>query len=167
MLRRGVLFAALLLSAWTMGLEFAHVLEWGPKASYPGPLYVRLQESLYNWYGNVGGVIYVLAVVCTVALAVLTWRDHASRGLAVAAAAVELAALVVFLAVVLPVNSRFPVHGSGAVPTGWTALRDRWEAGHASGFVLFTVGFILLVVIALRSGAQHPDEVRQHTTAAR
>ena len=167
MLRRGGLFAALLLSAWTMGLEFAHVLEWGPKASYPGPLYVRLQESLYTWYGNVGGVIYVLAVVCTVALAVLAWQDHASRGLAVAAAAVELAALVVFLAVVLPVNSRFPVHGSGAVPAGWVALRDRWEAGHATGFVLFTVGFILLALTALRSGTQHPDEVRHQTTAAR
>jgi hypothetical protein len=38
----------------------------GTEASYPGPLYARLQESLYNWYGNVGGVIYVLAVVATI-----------------------------------------------------------------------------------------------------
>ena len=32
----------------------------------------------------------------------------------VAAAAVKVVALVVFLTVVLPVNSRFPVHGSGS-----------------------------------------------------
>jgi hypothetical protein len=79
--------AALLLSALTMGLEFAHVLEWGPKASYSGPLYSRLQESLYVWYGNIGGVIYVLAVVATVVLAVIAVRDHAWRSLTVAAGA--------------------------------------------------------------------------------
>ena len=67
------------LSALTMGLEFAHVLEWGPKAGYSGPLYTRLQESLYVWYGNLGGVIYVLAVICTVALAVLAVRDRTRR----------------------------------------------------------------------------------------
>jgi len=38
---------------------------------------------------------------------------------------VELVALVVFLEVVLPVNPRFPVHGSGAVPAGWETLRAR------------------------------------------
>jgi hypothetical protein len=153
MLRRSGLFAALVLTAWTMGLEFAHVLEWGPKASYPGPLYVRLQESLYVWYGNIGSVIYVLAVASTVALAAAACRDRAARGPAVAAAAAELVALAVFLAVVLPVNSRFPVHGSGAVPPGWAALRDRWEVGHTIGFVLFTTAFALLLAVVLRPGA--------------
>src|SRR5579875_627791 len=150
MLRRGGLFTALLLTALTMGLEFAHVLEWGPKASFPGPLYVRLQESLYNWYGDIGSVIYVLAVVATVALAVLARRDRASCGLLVPAAVAEMAALIVFLTVVLPVNSRFPVHGSGAVPAGWQTLRDHWETGHAIGFALFTAAFILLAMTALR-----------------
>ena len=51
MRRRWVLVAALLLTAWTMGLEFAHVLEWQPKSAYPGPLYVRLQEPLYRVLG--------------------------------------------------------------------------------------------------------------------
>ena len=79
---------------------------------------------------NLGGVIYVLAVICTVALAVLAVRDRAWRSLPVAAAAVEVVALVVFLMVVLPVNSRFPVHGSGAVPGGWAGLRDRVRTVH-------------------------------------
>jgi hypothetical protein len=122
----------------------------GTESQLPRPPYARLQESLYNWYGNIGGVIYVLAVVATIMLAVLAWREHASRGLAVAAATMEVAALIVFLTVVLPVNSKFPVHGSGAVPAGWAGLRDRWEAGHATGFVLFTVAFIVLTLTALR-----------------
>jgi hypothetical protein len=85
MSRRATLFAALMLTALTMGQEFAHVLEWAPKASYSGPLYTRLQESLYDWYGNIGGVIYVLAVICTVAVALLAWRAAAGRGIALAA----------------------------------------------------------------------------------
>ena len=167
MLRRSSLFAALLLSALTMGLEFAHVLEWGPKASYPGPLYMPLQESLYDWYGNIGGVIYVLAVIATIMLAAQAWREHASRGLAVTAAAIEVAALVVFLTVVLPVNSNLPVHDSGAVPAGWAGLRNRWEAGHATGFALFTAAFIVLAIAALHGDTRLSAEIHQHETSAR
>ena len=78
-----------------------------------------------------------------------------------AAAVAEVAALVVFLVVVLPVNSRFPVHGAGAVPAGWQALRDRWEAGHAAGFALFTVAFLLLGVAAVRTGGTSPRGTRR------
>ena len=74
-MRRAVTLVALLSTALTMGLEFAHVLQWPQKQHYDPNLYARLQESLYVWYGNVGGIIYLVAVVATVALAVLTrWR---------------------------------------------------------------------------------------------
>lgn len=149
MVRRGFYVAGLLLTAWTMGLEFSHVLEWAPKATYSGPLYVRLQESLYVWFGNVGGVIYVLAIVACVVLAVLHRRDRAVRVLVSVSAVLEVVALIVFFTVVYPVNFRFPVYGSGAVPPDWAALRDRWELGHAIGFVLFTAAFVLLVLSAL------------------
>lgn len=36
------------------------------------------------------------------------------------------------------------------MPAGWRALPDRWEAGHAVGFVLFLAAFVLLVVAALQ-----------------
>ncbi|MGH3096650.1 MAG: hypothetical protein ACRDMV_11715 [Streptosporangiales bacterium] len=156
MLRRGIYFGAMLLSACTMGLEFAHVLEWQPKTHYPAALYVRLQESLYIWFGNVGSVIYVLAIVASVALAVALRKERSSRGLVTAAAALEVIALITFLTIVYPVNLQFPVHGSGAVPAGWAALRDRWELGHAVGFALFTAAFILLAVNLLRTPAREP-----------
>lgn len=167
--RRVVSLAALLLAAWTMGLELAHVLEWPPKAGYPGRLYTRLQESLYVWFGNIGGVIFVLAVVAGVTWAFLVRHERSTRVPVVAAAGAELLALVVFLTVVYPVNFRFPVHGPGAVPDGWEALRDRWELGHTAGFVLFTVAFVLLLVVALRSGygiaGEIPTRQRARTPA--
>jgi hypothetical protein len=56
-----------------------------------------------------------------------SWLLHASTS---PVAAINTAAS-------LPVNSNFPVPGPGAVPAGGWALRDLWEAGHATGFALF------------------------------
>lgn len=166
MVRRGFYVAGLLLTAWTIGLEFAHVLEWAPKASYSGSLYVRLQESLYVWFGNVGGVIYVLAIVACVVLAILQRRDRSTRVPVAVAAVLEVVALIVFFTVVYPVNFHFPVHGSGAVPPDWTALRDRWELGHAIGFVLFTAAFILLTIrpAGMRPAAPHDRAGSTHSS---
>jgi hypothetical protein len=149
-MRRGVFLVAVLLTALTMGLEFAHVLEWPQKQHYPGALYVYLQESLYVWFGNLGGVVYVLAVVTTVTLALLVRRERGRRWQVGTAAALLVIALASFLAVVYPVNLRLPVGSAGTVPADWTALRDRWELGHAIGFGLFTTSFVLLVLTAVR-----------------
>lgn len=155
-MRRGVLSAALLLTALTMGLEFAHVLEWPQKQHYPGSLYVHLQESLYIWFGNLGGVLYVLAVVATVVLAILLRREPARRGWFATAAGLQVVAQVTFLTIVYPVNLRLPVDSAGTVPADWAALRDRWELGHAVGFALFTASFVLLLVPLVRQGSGRP-----------
>jgi len=150
-MRRGLFVVALVLTALTMGLEFAHVLEWPQKQHYPGPLYVSLQESLYAWFGNLGGVIYVLAVVATVTLAVLLRRDSGRRWPVGIAAGWQVLALASFLTVVYPVNLRLPAGSAGTVPADWMALRDRWELGHAVGFGLFTTSFVLLALTAVRA----------------
>lgn len=165
-MRRGVLFAAMLLTALTMGLEFAHVLEWPEKQGYPGALYVRLQESLYVWFGNLGGVLYVMAVVATVVLAVLAWRDTGQRWWMTVAAGLQVIGLVTFLTIIYPVNLRLPVYSAGTVPGDWTALRDRWELGHTVGFMLFTASFVLMLIAVLRRTAvgaanSAPEPVRQ------
>jgi hypothetical protein len=156
-MRRAVLFAAVLLTALTMGLEFAHVLEWPQKQHYAGPLYVRLQESLYLWFGNLGGVLYVLAVIATVVLAVLVRRDAGRRAVLGTAAGLQVIGLVTFLTIIQPVNQRLPVNSAGVVPVDWTSLRDRWELGHAIGFVLFAASFVLLLTVLTgrRSLSEH------------
>jgi hypothetical protein len=137
-----------------MGLEFAHVLEWPQKAHYDPALYARLQESLYVWFGNLGGIVYVLAVLATVALAVLSWRDRFRWPVLIAAGA-EVIGLATFLTIVLPVNGDFPVGPRTVVPADWAGLRDRWELGHTIGFVLFFAAFVLL--IAVMSGRVNPN----------
>jgi hypothetical protein len=155
-MRRGVFVVAVVLTALTMGLEFAHVLEWPQKQHYPGPLYVYLQESLYVWFGNLGGVVYVLAVATTVTGALLIRRDRERRWQVGAAALLQVVALASFLTVVYPVNLRLPVGSAGTVPADWTTLRDRWELGHTVGFALFTTSFVLLVLAATREPRRAP-----------
>lgn len=166
-MRRGVLFAALLLTALTMGLEFAHVLEWPQKQHYSGALYVRLQESLYIWFGNLGGIVYVLAVIATVVLAVLMRRDTARRWWIGGAAVLQVIGLVTFLTVIYPVNLRLPVNSAGVVPGDWATLRDRWELGHTIGFVLFAVSFVLMLVPVLRHIGIATGERESARSAAR
>lgn len=155
-MRRSVLGAALLLTALTMGLEFAHVLEWPRKQHYSGPLYVRLQESLYVWFGDLGGVLYVLAVLATVGSAILSRHRPGACAWVASAAGAQVVALVSFLTVVYPVNLRLPVNGDGAVPPDWAGLRDRWELGHAIGFLLFAASFVLLIIPLLRRAERMP-----------
>lgn len=162
-MRRVMLFLVLLLTALTVGLEFAHVLEWPRKQHYPGALYVRLQESLYVWFGNLGGIVYVLAVLATVVLAVLVRRDRGWRWPVAVAAGLQVLALVSFLAVIYPVNQQFPVGGTGAVPSDWAALRERWELGHSLGFVLFAASFVLTALTLVRS---FPDPHRHGSSTA-
>lgn len=142
-MRRGVWIAGVLLTALTMGLEFAHVLEWPVKQGYPGELWVRLQESLYVWFGTVGAVLYVLAVLTGVVLAVLVRRAPTWW-----AAGLQVAALASFLTVIYPVNQRLPVTSAepASVPADWESLRVRWELGHTIGFVLFLAAFVVLVL---------------------
>lgn len=145
--RRGYLTTMLLVAA-TAGLEFAHVLEWPQKAHYPAELYSELQESLYVWFGNLGGVLFVLAVLgCLVAaVSARRWTGSARREIR-GAAGLAVLGLIVFLTVVYPVNPQFPVDvPSVVVPPDWQALRIRWEVGHALGFVLFSAAFVLLVL---------------------
>lgn len=160
-MRRGGYFVALLLAALVMGLEFAHVLEWPSKATYQGSLYVLLQESLYIWFGNIGSVLYLLAIVISFLLALALRGDRSGRRLVGIACALEVLALALFFAVIYPVNLAFPVFGPVTVPADWAALRDRWELGHAVGFALFTAAFVLLLLAVLRTVPKRADEVRR------
>jgi hypothetical protein len=139
---------SLLLVALTMGLEFAHTLELGPKLHYPPELYLRLNTSLYAWFGiapPVGGAIWLGAMVAT---GVLIWlrRQRYARLFTGASLVLQLAAFANYFARVEPVNGRFRALAPGQVPGDFTVLRAQWEYGHAVGFALFAVAFLLLAI---------------------
>jgi hypothetical protein len=146
---------SLLLVALTMGMLYAHVLEFGPKMQYPPELYLRLNTSLYAWYGPpLGAAITTGAVVATGVLAWLVRRQRCVRLLTGTAFALQVAALVNYFARVEPVNVRFRALAPGRAPSDFIALRAQWEFGHALDFALVAAAFLLLVISLVRLAAQ-------------
>ncbi|MGH3777261.1 MAG: hypothetical protein ACRDRR_16280 [Pseudonocardiaceae bacterium] len=157
--------AAILLLALTLGLLFAHVLEMGPKLGYPPALYTRLNTSLYLFFGTVGAVVEVAALLACVALAVVVRHDRTMFLPTAVSALVQAAVLGLWFAVVSPVNDAF-IAARPAIPPGFDALRARWETGHTIDAVLLLAALIVLLagwVRPARSGhapanrARHPS----------
>lgn len=149
---------SLLLVALTMGMLYAHVLEIGPKLHYPPELYLRLNNSLYAWFGPpLGAAIQTGALVATAVVAWLVRRQYRVRLLTTAAFVLQAAALGNYFARVEPVNVRFRALSSSQVPGDFLALRAQWEYGHALDFALFTAAFMLLVSALL---VRPPGRVR-------
>lgn len=90
-----------LLVALTMGLEFAHVLELGPRLGYPPQLYAQLTNTLYFWFGTLGAAVYVGSIGAAAALTWLVRRcGRTVVTLTGAAAVLQLAALVTWLTLI-------------------------------------------------------------------
>jgi hypothetical protein len=142
----------MLLSALTMGLTFAHVLELPQRLQYDADLWFALTRpnALYRYFGVVGGPIEVAAVVGTIMLAVVLRHQRPSNRLAVGAALFHSAALAAWVTIVAPANAAIGEWGSRGIPPDWETWRIRWETGHALGFVLLSVGFCVLIVTVLR-----------------
>jgi hypothetical protein len=159
---------AITLVALTMGTSFAHVLELPAKIHYAGEFYLRLQTSLYAYWGppRVTGLIEPAAVLSVLFLTVLCRRRPVTLRLTLAAAiCLFLAFPVVFFWRVAPANTTF-FHAAhtGILPPDWNAWRMRWEAGHAIRFVLHLIAFVLLAV-SLTSKCAETNGKRSSSTA--
>lgn len=154
----------LVLVALVLGTSFAHVLEWPAKLQYDGPLYTRLHTTLYMYWGppSPTGFVEPAAIVAVLVLAALLHHERPAFTLvAVAAGALLLAFPVIFFWRVEPVNAAFRAAAlAGTVPKDWTALRTRWDTGHALRFVLHLAAFVLLAsaVTQLRAHRDAPAE---------
>jgi hypothetical protein len=141
---------AITLVALTMGTSFAHVLEWPAKLHYSGEFYLRLQTSLYAYWGppSITGFVEPAALLSVLLLAFLCRGCPISLSFTLGAGiCLSLAFPVVFFWRVAPVNATFfQAAHIGILPSNWNALRMRWETGHAIRFVLHLIAFVLLTL---------------------
>jgi hypothetical protein len=146
---KNLTFSALLLAALAMGMHLAHVLELGPKLQWDVPIYLPVQTSLYQWFGTIGPVLEIGALI---AIAILAYRLR-GRGpvftrTAISASMIALA-LITWALVVLPANGHINQWQVDIFPPDWTRWRDQWQFGQAGIFFLHLIGFssLLLSVI--------------------
>lgn len=153
----GLRIATLLLSALTLGLSFAHVLEMPQKLTWDATLWVTVEHSLYRYFGVVGGPLEVAAVVTAVVLAVLSARRGLPADGSRVAAVLFVLGLAEWAAVVQTTNVQIGQWSVGAVPADWARWRDQWEWGHAGHFSLWLAGFVVLLVGSVRGAAAAAD----------
>ena len=140
-------FLALVLTALAMAPAYAHVLEMPAKLGLAPPEYLTVQQ-IYRGFGAIGAVVEPAAVAAAIVLAFLV-RGRRAFVPAATGALCLIAALLIWVAVVSPVNAAWQAASPAALPEGFESLRMRWEWGHAARAALLVPGFVALVVAVL------------------
>lgn len=139
-------FAALVLTALTMGLTFAHALEALPKLRWDAELYLAVQPNLYYLFGRVGAATELGAIASAFVLTFLVRRQANVFRWTLAGALSLLVSLAVWALFIAPANAQTGAwQQAGAVPADWTRWRAQWEAAQAASFGLHLFGFAALV----------------------
>ena len=147
---RALRFIVLILSALTVGMKFAHVLELIPKLQLDPEIYIVIQTHLYQLFGTLGPIIDVGTLIVAVILAVRLYRQPAFRLTALAVGAM-IVSLLVWLILVQPANA--PINqwqASSIIPTDWTHWRDQWQYGQLISFSFDLLGFCLILWSVVR-----------------
>jgi len=151
---------AALLTALSMGVALAHLLELPAKIGLPGPVWLWLLQTLYPpGFGTAGAAFELGAVVSVMGLAFLVHHRRPAFGWTLAAALCLLVAHAVFWIAVAPVNETLVPLSAEALPRDWSVLRARWEFTHAARALLQLVALGCLLNAML---VEIPDERWAH-----
>ena len=142
-------FLTIILTALTTGLAFAHALELPAKLSYDAALYITLAHSLYGGFGSVGAVIDVCALLAVTILSYLIRQRRPTFYWTLVGNLCLLAAFVLWVALVAPVNAELAHWTAATAPQDWIQWRNQWEYTHAARFVLQLLGLCALVFSVL------------------
>ena len=139
-------FIALVLTALSMGLSFAHLLELPPKMLFDGQLWVTITtKGLYYLFGSVGAVIEVGSIVTAIVLTFLVRDRGLVFSLALGGAILLALALALWFVFIAPVNAQLAKWTPTSFPSDWMQYRDRWEYAHAVNAIVKLVAFGSLV----------------------
>ena len=150
---RIVQFVNVLLFALVMGVF------WGTWFSLSRSIAsIRAETFLevgHTMIANLGGPMSILmpaALASSLLLLLVLFRQRhgAAFNLALASLALMVGALVVTLAVNVPIDDQINQWTANALPPGWTATRDRWELYHTIRTFLSIVALGFAVASALR-----------------
>ncbi|HTI83528.1 MAG TPA: hypothetical protein VL614_23990 [Acetobacteraceae bacterium] len=140
---------ALLVAFLACLAPMAHLLEMPNKLRLDGPLWLAVQQHLYNGWGpfigaptEIGGLLISLIL-----LAASRGRARMLVGLAAAAYG---GMLLSFFLLNAPVNAAVNGWTPATLPVDWAGYRWRWEIGHALSAVFALLGLAATGAAVLR-----------------
>ncbi len=140
---------AIILTAIAFVPSGAHLFSLPNKISLTESDYFLVQ-SLYRGWSFFGAVL-ICSLFANAALAIALRGQGTSFYLAAAAAFCIGLVLLIFLTVIYPVNQM--THNWTVVPDNWTALRLRWETGHAIDAAIIFAALCCVTAAALTKKA--------------
>ena len=142
---RALRTAILIIAFIATTAPIAHVLEMISKLSLDGPLWLEIQQHLYRGWGEVFGPVEIAALLSTLTLLSVPWRDRTRRRAYLIAAVCYAAMLAVFFIFNRPVNNAVNGWTLATLPADWSDYRLRWEIGHALAALLSVFAFVTLL----------------------
>ncbi len=153
---------AIILSAVTMTLALAHLLEWPGKMRLTREQYLAVQPIYYPGF-TFAGAAEPLTILVLASLLALTPAGTPVFWLTLFALAAAALTHLLYWLLTAPVNkvwlkdqklsgSAQHFFGAGAGTNemqDWTSLRDRWERSHAYRAVTAMTAFVLIVIAAV------------------
>ena len=152
-------FLTLMLAALGMAMGAAHALEFLPKMQLEPGFYAAVTANLYQYFGPVGSVVQVGAILAAALLA-YRLRGRSAFRLTFAGMFALIVSLALWFLLVQPVNIQWleaTAAGTQAMFDAYEALRDRWEYGHLAAATAWFLGTALLVCSAV--GRRSDDDL--------
>jgi hypothetical protein len=133
---------ALLIAVGAALAPLAHILELPNKFRLDGPLWLGIQQHLYNGWGPmIGAPTEIAGLLISLVLVVASRGGKKLRLFYGASALAYIAMLLSFFLLNDPVNKALNAWTPETMPADWTRYRLKWETGHALAgvFALFAI----------------------------
>jgi len=141
-----VRFLAVVITGLALVAPASHLFVLPNKIGMPADQYFVAQSIYQGWW--MLGLFLPIAAIANVALAFVT-NDTGARAFAIAAAALVVVNLVIFMIWTQPANAA--TQNWTVRPENWEALRVSWEYSHAVNAGVTFLAFCSATIAALRA----------------
>lgn len=144
-------FATIMLTAFSLSLSMAHLLEFPQRMKFDQQLWVRVTvfEGIYKYFGIVGAVFEIGAILTAIVLIFLVRGRSPAFYWTLGGTLLLVAAFVSWILFVDSANAELARWLTNPVPPDWTSTRDQWEYAHAINTFIKIGGLSLLVISVL------------------
>jgi uncharacterized membrane protein len=124
-------------------------------AELPAQTFLDVGHKMIRNLGAPMSILMPLSLASAVFLLILLPKRSKAFALAVAGFLLMILALVVTLAIEVPIDKKIELWKVTILPAGWTAIRDRWEFYHTVR-TFVSIAAVALVVASSLSEKREP-----------